>query len=726
MNSKKCFYATWVMWLVSLVAVICLMAGFLSEKAEAAPPVISGSPPSGQVGVPYTYTFAATCDGGACPAAIWSFSGFPPGLGASGRTITGTPASVGTFTIDVHVTDTTFGNANASFTINVINPPIVFSATSIPSATAGQSYSASIAATGGGGAILTYSITSGTLPAGLVLNAGQITGTPARGTAGTYSFTVTATSGTTTAQQQFNLTVDRGTYEVTVTISPTLAEGQTKLYVNNQQKGNSLRGGDSVKLTLLDPDAVITISVDNIVQNPSRPDIRYRADASSATASQDANQINFTYRTEYSVDLRSEPAGITAISGSGWYREGTPINLTAPGEVAKDNDSQYRFAYWLAPSGEKVNSQILNTTVTSPGKYIANYELYYRVDVQTQFGSVQGGGWQKAGSVAKWNMTPGEVPMTGVLGFFGGKLRALLTAGSVTVDGPKTVTVQWDPDYTTPAITIPLAIIVVAGMIYGIYSLSRRSRRPEPATYPPAFGPPPPPPPMQPYPTYMMPPPLPPPPPFMAMPPPQTTVVMIGDGLKKSPQNTREQLMEKFGELLQRYEDELGQGRELPSPSSEMTEVTPPAEKKSLPSPDIFASAEGIVERASFPAEECGFTTKKLMRTVVTQWKNTSIKAIQVTPGDKKSAALAGGRTVTWTRETYNEWELHVCKLQSGHKGTHKGATEIVYSILDTITEERNYGPKQPLKSPSPHFTDGMPELDIAASQIVASDQLPS
>ena len=40
---------------------------------------------------------------------------------------------------------------------------------------------------------------------------------------------------------------------------------------------------------------------------------------------------------------------------------------------------------------------------------------------------------------------------------------------------------------------------------------------------------------------------------------------MIGEGLKKTPQGTREQLMEKFGELLQKYEDELSQGRELSS-----------------------------------------------------------------------------------------------------------------------------------------------------------------
>jgi hypothetical protein len=221
----------------------------------------------------------------------------------------------------------------------------------------------------------------------------------------------------------------------------------------------------------------------------------------------------------------------------------------------------------------------------------------------------------------------------------------------------------------------------------------------------------------------MAPPPLMPPPP--AVQPPQTTVVMIGEGLKKSPQSTREQLMEKFGELLQKYEDEIGQGKELPAAPPEMTEIASPSDKKSLPAPDMFATAETVIEKPA-PTEECGFTTKKLLRTVVTQWKNTSIKPIIVTPGDKKSAALAGGRTVTWTRESYNEWELHVCKLSAGHKGTHKGATEIVYSVLDTINEERNYGPKQPLKPPSPHYTDGMPEIDIAASQIIQNDQLPS
>ena len=199
---------------------------------------------------------------------------------------------------------------------------------------------------------------------------------------------------------------------------------------------------------------------------------------------------------------------------------------------------------------------------------------------------------------------------------------------------------------------------------------------------------------------------------------------MIGDGLKKSPQGTREQLMEKFGELLQKYEDELSQGRELPS-TPEFPEMATVIEKKELAAPNFSGAVDSTAERSP-AAEECGSTSKKLLRTVVTQWKNTAIKPITVTPGDKKSAAMAGGRTVTWTRESYNEWELHICKLPLGHKGTHKGATEIVYSVLDTISEDRNYGPKQPLKPPAPHYTDGMPEIDIPASQIIPPDQLPA
>ena len=615
------------------------------------------------------------------------------------------------------------GNTIKPFIIIINAPALVFSTTSISSATVGQAYSTSIVATGGVGTI-TYALTSGSLPSGLSFNNGQITGAPARGTAGGYSFTVTATAGTTTAQQSFSLTVEKGSYDLTVSISSGLEEGQTRVYVDNVPRA-TLRGGESYKVTGLDPDASSTVSVDNIVEPTGRTDIRYKAESSSSTVSAGINHVEFTYYPEYDIEIKSDPSGITSVTGTGWYREGRPLNISAPQEVARDAESQYKFAHWLTPAGEKISSSTLNTMVTSSGKYIATYDLYYRLTVDSKYGNATGEGWQKAGAIAKWSVAPEEVAMPGIAGFFGGKYKALLTSGSVLVEGPKTVSVQWDPDYSTPAVTIPIAALVIAGLIYGLYALTRRSRGQEPVPYATQIQPPPPPPPPPVYYPPYPPPPLPPlqPPPPTAI-PPQTTVVMIGDGLRKGPQNTREQLMEKFGELLQKYEEELSQGRELPS-TPELAEMPTMIERKGLSSPDFAGAVDSTAESAS-AVEECGSTSKKLLRTVVTQWKNAAIKPIMVTPGDKKSAAMAGGRTVTWTRESYNEWELHICKLPLGHKGTHKGATEIVYSVLDIISEDRNYGPKQPLKPPIPHYTDGMPEINIPASQIIPPDQLPA
>ena len=673
--------------------------------------------------MPYNTSFSATCNGTACSSTVWSISGTPPGLIASGRTITGTPSIQGTFPIDVSVTDATWGSSSTTFIIIITTPALVFSSTSIPLATVGQSYSAGISATGGVGTI-SYSLSNGALPSGLSFNNGQISGTPARGTAGNYSFTITATAGTTSTQQSFSMTVDKGSYDVNVTISSGLAEGQTRIYVNNSPVA-TLRGGESFRITKLDPDTSATVSVDNIVTPTGRTDIRYKAEANSSTVSAGINQVQFTYYPEYDIEITSDPGGITSVTGTGWYRQDRPLNISAPQEVAKDAESQYKFAYWLTPTGAKISSPTLNTVISAAGKYIATYELYYRLTVDSKYGNTTGGGWQKVGTIAKWSVAPEEVAMPGIAGFFGGKFRALLTSGSELVEGPKTVSVQWDPDYSTPAVTIPITVLVIAGLIYGIYALTRRGRVPQPANpYATQFQPPPPPPPPPIY--YPPYPPIPPPqpPPAPAVMPPQTTVVMIGEGLRKGPPNTREQLMEKFGELLQKYEEELSQGRELPL-TPELPEMATLIEKKELPAPDYSSAVDSTSERSQ-PAEECGSTSKKLLRTVVTQWKNTAIKPITVTPGDKKSAALAGGRTVTWTRESYNEWELHICKLPLGHKGTHKGATEIVYSVLDTINEDRNYGPKQPLKPPAPHYTDGMPEIDIPASQIIPPDQLPA
>lgn len=71
--------------------------------------------------------------------------------------------------------------------------PLAITTASLPGGTNGVAYSQTLASNGG--AAVTWSISAGTLPAGLTLNAatGAITGTPT--TAGTSNFTVKATRG---------------------------------------------------------------------------------------------------------------------------------------------------------------------------------------------------------------------------------------------------------------------------------------------------------------------------------------------------------------------------------------------------------------------------------------------------------------------------------------------------------------------------------------------------
>ena len=67
------------------------------------------------------------------------------------------------------------------------------------------SYSQTLIASGGGGSY-TWSIVSGSLPAGLSLSpGGVISGTPA--TAGAYSFTVQVSDGVSTATQSLSITI---------------------------------------------------------------------------------------------------------------------------------------------------------------------------------------------------------------------------------------------------------------------------------------------------------------------------------------------------------------------------------------------------------------------------------------------------------------------------------------------------------------------------------------
>ena len=162
--------------------------------------------PSGAFGTAYSQSVAAT---GGTPALTWSISSgsLPSGLTLSATTgiISGTPAASGSFPLNVTVSDSGSPQQSATtpfvLTVAAAKPvpsPIVISSTALPNATVGQTYSGTFNATGGT-APYGWSLSSGSLPAGLTLSsAGAISGTPT--TSGVFSFAATATDSGSPAQ----------------------------------------------------------------------------------------------------------------------------------------------------------------------------------------------------------------------------------------------------------------------------------------------------------------------------------------------------------------------------------------------------------------------------------------------------------------------------------------------------------------------------------------------
>jgi hypothetical protein len=179
---------------------------------NAALAITTSSLANGTVGTSYSATVVAT--GGTTPYS-WSISsGALPGgltLDANTGTISGTPTASGTFNFTADVTDAGGATIGAALSITVNVAPLVITSSTLPSGVQGSSYSATVN-TSGGTPPVTFAVTTGTLNAGLTLNAstGVISGTPT--TVGSSTFTITATDSTTPTAQ-----TTTATYTLTVT-----------------------------------------------------------------------------------------------------------------------------------------------------------------------------------------------------------------------------------------------------------------------------------------------------------------------------------------------------------------------------------------------------------------------------------------------------------------------------------------------------------------------------
>ena len=186
----------------------------------------SVSLPAGEVGAAYN-SGALTATGGN-GTYTWNATGLPSwaSINASTGAISGATPTQGTSSVTVKVSDSLGGTASSQPLMLAINPALSIATSSLPNGTVGLPYGATLS-TSGGAPTYTWSLSSGSLPAGLNLSSsGIISGTPASpsgctgtGTPPTCSFTV---------QVKDNLNV---TKTATLTIGISLADNTNKAYL---------------------------------------------------------------------------------------------------------------------------------------------------------------------------------------------------------------------------------------------------------------------------------------------------------------------------------------------------------------------------------------------------------------------------------------------------------------------------------------------------------------
>jgi hypothetical protein len=168
--------------------------------------------PTGTVNTAYTSTQFAAAGGSGSYSWSWaaaSGSSLPGGMSFSpSGMLSGTPGAVGSYLVQVTVTDATASTSlTATFTVDIDSTGFsITTANPLPIDYVGSAYSKTLAASGGSGTGRTWKVSSGSLPAGLSLTGAEIIGTPT--VIGSYSFTIEVTdSAANHAWATFSLSV---------------------------------------------------------------------------------------------------------------------------------------------------------------------------------------------------------------------------------------------------------------------------------------------------------------------------------------------------------------------------------------------------------------------------------------------------------------------------------------------------------------------------------------
>lgn len=267
----------------------------LTVTAAPPPPLSISGCPVGPLTIGENYSYALTASGGEANKSWIATGNWPGGLSIQGSIVSGIPTGpAGTYSYHLQVTSgAQTATSDCSF---VVSPARLQLTSGCPGATGtvGVTYGPfALSATGGGGpSSYSYSPVNGSLPDGLNLTNGAISGTPQK--PGTYNFAVQVASGSQTAQSP--------ACSVVIASSPLEILGSCP--ISPQQVGNQVSasftatgGQGQYTFAFLDQPSWLTPVANTISGMPKRGeegDVRFRVVVSDSVGTTNSKECAFT------------------------------------------------------------------------------------------------------------------------------------------------------------------------------------------------------------------------------------------------------------------------------------------------------------------------------------------------------------------------------------------------------------------------------------------------